>query len=272
MTEKLTRKDFFAVAATGVAAVGAATLIPSTKAIAEEVEKEVAAQQEQAEPVKDITPLSDLDIAGVEHGVEALGDTAWAEIAPLATEVVKSRSGFHMMNEPGYFTFTGWNPQYDTATDMGFGYKADPQGGAFILKAKVVDFIGVNGRMGQLGDWVVESSSSTSATGWHYTKWASGKLECSRRGTWSTGTMGASQVTGTTQKTCTLNWKWPVAFKQIPIVTISPCTGSNWTFLIDGHTATTTNLVNVYVRKTQTANDTSGFTAAISLTAVGRWK
>lgn len=114
MEKDMTRKGFLAAAA----AAGAAALVPGT------------AMADSSEP--GTAPLAALDVEPVE-GPEALAGSGWAEMAagdPI--DVVKSHSGMHVMNAPGYFAFTGWDPETDLTSDMGFGYT----NGRFVVNAR----------------------------------------------------------------------------------------------------------------------------------------
>lgn len=153
MEKDMTRKGFLAAAA----AAGAAALVPGT-----------AMADSSAEPGS--TPLAALDVEPVE-GPEALSGSTWAEMAagdPI--DVVKSHSGMHVMNAPGYFVFTGWDPEHDWPADLGFGFT----GRNFAVKAEDINLT-AGRNSGSLADWVVEKGTIGS---WAYRKWASGMAEC----------------------------------------------------------------------------------------------
>ncbi|MBX9032686.1 hypothetical protein [Gordonibacter massiliensis (ex Traore et al. 2017)] len=153
MGNDMTRKGFLAAAA----AAGAAALVPSV-AVAEEPDGSEAA------------PLAALDVEPVE-GAEALAGSEWAAMAAGSPiDVVKSHSGMHVMNAPGYFVFTGWDEEHDWPADLGFGFTGE----SFAVKAR--DFnISTFGVHGKLADWVVESGTYGP---WSYKKYASGTAEC----------------------------------------------------------------------------------------------
>ena len=117
MEKDMTRKRFLAAAA----AAGAAALVPGT-----------AMADSSAEP--GAAPLAALDVEPVEDA-EALAGSEWAAMAAGDTiDVIKSHSGMHVMNAPGYFVFTGWDPENDWTSDLGFGFVH----GDFIVKASEV--------------------------------------------------------------------------------------------------------------------------------------
>lgn len=152
MEKDMTRKGFLAAAA----AVGAAALVPSV-AMAEGPDGSEA------------TPLTALDVEPVE-GAEALSGSEWAERAVPQIDVVKSHSGVHIMNEPAYFAFSGWDTKYDQPADVGFGFSRD----RFFVKCGSMELV-AGGVYGELADFVVEAGTSGS---WSYRKWASGAAEC----------------------------------------------------------------------------------------------
>ncbi|MBX9034058.1 hypothetical protein [Gordonibacter massiliensis (ex Traore et al. 2017)] len=117
MEEGITRKGFLAAAA----AAGAAALVPAS-ALADEREGGSA--------------VGDIDVASVE-GAEALAGSEWAAMAAGSPiDVVKSHSGMHIMNAPGYFVFTGWDEEHDWVTDSGFGYV----NGSFVVMGREARF------------------------------------------------------------------------------------------------------------------------------------
>lgn len=147
--ENITRKGFLATAA----AAGVAALVPSTAFADKQVEN----------------PVEKLDVESVE-GTEALAGSEWETFAagdPI--DVVKSHSGMHAMNAPGYFVFTGWDPEHDWPTDMGFGFTNN----RFVVKAADVSFA-TRGVGGSLADFIVDEGKIGI---WRWWKRASGVYE-----------------------------------------------------------------------------------------------
>ncbi|MDR0514261.1 MAG: hypothetical protein LBG81_03755 [Coriobacteriaceae bacterium] len=171
MEDKLTRKEFLTATA---AALGVATLVPVSSALAE--------PSEDAGDNGTQAPLEQLAMS-VEHGSESLENSIWAESAPMPIDVVKSNNGLHMMNEPGYFVFTGWDPVNDHPTSSGFGLTPGSSGSRFVVMVPEIEFIGkvniTDGAIfGQLKDWVVEESVNKDPNnGWVWKKYASGIAE-----------------------------------------------------------------------------------------------
>ncbi|MBX9033759.1 hypothetical protein [Gordonibacter massiliensis (ex Traore et al. 2017)] len=155
MEEGMTRKGFLVAAA----AASAAALAP-TAAFA--VEPGVESQ------------IGKIDVEAVE-GVEALAGSGWAEAAEAGypIDVVKSHSGLHSMNAPGYFVFTGWDPENDWVGDLGFGFFNNE----FFVRSQRVDLwsqeISINGE--RIVDWIIEEGRSGA---WSYRKYANGTAEC----------------------------------------------------------------------------------------------
>lgn len=169
MNDEMTRKGFLTVAV----AAGAAALVPTASAAGEETGEEAAA-----------SPLGKLDVE-VEQDAASLQGSVWAEEAVSQTaaavsqiDVVKSHSGIHNMNEPGYFAFTGWNTTYDEPTDYGFAFSED----RFIVKARQINFesndIYVNGApIVSESPVATQSWPNTSVTGSAYGKLLSVSLD-----------------------------------------------------------------------------------------------
>lgn len=152
MSEEITRKGFLAAAV----AAGAAALVPA------------AAFADEASVSTEVTPLSALNVESVQDS-GALAGSEWAEAAAATPiDVTKSYSGIHIMNEPGYFAFSGWNTTYDQPTDLGFGFTRD----RFFVKGKVDLWGTMYSNGAPFEDWI---TSMTSVDGWECEVWKSGR-------------------------------------------------------------------------------------------------
>lgn len=191
----MSRKGFLATAAAGVAVVGAAALIPS-RAEAEPADEGAA----------EASKLGEL-VAEVEPGGASLEGTKWAEAASAAQDgidVVKSKNGLHTMNAQAHWVFSGWQPEYDQATDVGFGmlgYGLEPR---FYVSAATFEHVGERavfdvgevymGRGRVAAHFVVERGTVTTPYGdirWELYEYggfeATGRLIATEKSSWVTG-------------------------------------------------------------------------------------
>lgn len=159
MDEGMTRKGFLAAAM----AAGAAALVPSATAGAEETSDNAASQ---------------LSALGLEVEKDAdLQGTSWAEAASQAEttapviDVVRSDNGIHSMNVPGYFMFSGWDKEHDQPTDNGFGMS----GTGFLVRGEKINIwvndVQINGS--SLEDWI---TYRTVDGDWTVERYRSGKV------------------------------------------------------------------------------------------------
>ena len=131
---KLTRKEFLAAAATAGAIAGAASLAAPAMVMADSLGQDSRTNTN--------TRRQALQSVEVEYETASLGDSPWAVLALPNVEVIKSYDGLHMMNEPGYFAFTGWDAVADLPTDAGFGLILDSSNSAndrFVVNASKIE-------------------------------------------------------------------------------------------------------------------------------------
>lgn len=230
MEEGMTRKGFLVSAA----AAGVAALVPAA-AFADETQMPADTQPPKEEQVlqgmqepEEPGFLSSLDVETVQ-GADALAGSEWAQAAAAAPiDVVKSRSGLHMMNEPGYFAFTGWDVAHDQPVDYGFAFAGD----GLVVKAREVRleagkvYVGSN----SVADVAVEQGTASTEAPfgvtwyWSYRKWANGFVELwgkSGMANWSLPNVyGALYYNG--DISCT----YPISFIDTPDV-IASITSNN---------------------------------------------
>ena len=160
------------------------------------------------------------------------------------------------MNAPGYFVFTGWDPEHDWPADLGFGFT----GRNFAVKAEDINLT-AGRNSGSLADWVVEDGS---AGMWEYQKWAGGKAVA-----W--GTVDVVFESPLTYQGLTFvdgpSVSFPFSFAGRPKVQATACADRGLYYVTP--TGVTPSSTGFYLRGTC---DYASVTVHVDLELRGRWK